>query len=88
VYPNGEKNVQVVVANTANKSFENTSNRLHPASSCGRVAELLRKYAPNIKFIRSSSEDDGMLRGESLDKNDPDITPRYSFKEFIEREMD
>ena len=88
LYPNGEKEVQVVVANTANKGFEDSSTRLHPASPCGRVAELLRKYASNIKYIRSSSEDDGMFRGEPTDKNDFDITPRYSFEEFIEREMD
>jgi len=82
-----EKEVQVVVANTANKDFENSSNRLHPASPCGRAANLLRKYAPNIKFIRSASEDDGMFRGGPEDKTDPNITPRYTFRDFIEREM-
>jgi hypothetical protein len=81
------KEVQVVVANPENEHFKNTEIKLHPASLCGKVANLLNKVATNLKYVRSSSEDDGMFRGEPLDKNDPDITPRYSFSEFIEREM-
>lgn len=80
--------VQVVVANRNNEQFKDGTIRLHPSSLCGRVAEIFRTVAPNMKYGRSSSEDDGIFRNENLESSpDPDITPRYSFKEFIEREM-
>lgn len=84
------KYVEVVVANPENTEFQNSKNRLHPASLCGKVADLLTKVAPNMRFIRSSSENDGILRSmESSERpDDPNITPRLTFKEFIEREMD
>lgn len=89
VYPGGLNQVQVVVANPDNDQFRNAENRLHPASLCGKVADLLKRVAPNINYVRSSSEYDGMFRStDSPHKtDDPDITPRYSFAEFIEREM-
>jgi hypothetical protein len=82
--------VEVVVANPENDQFRNSENRLHPASLCGRVADLLKKVAPNLTYIRSSSENDGMFRATEIpDKTDgPDITPRSSFAEFIGREME
>ncbi len=84
------KRVEVVVANPDNNQFKNAENRLHPSSLCGKVADLLKKVAPNLAYVRSSSEDDGIFRStDTPDKTEgPDITPRYSFEEFIEREMD
>lgn len=84
------KCVEVVVANLENEQFRNAEHRLHPASLCGKVADLLKRVAPNLKHIRSSSENDGIFRaaGKPDDPIEPDITPRFSFKEFIEREMD
>jgi hypothetical protein len=81
------KEVQVVVANPENEHFRNVKN-IHPSSLRGKVADLLKKAATNLKYVRSWSEDDGMLSGDPTDQSDPDITVRYSFKEFIEREMD
>ena len=82
--------VQAVVANHSNEHFRNTENRLHPSSLRGRVAEIFRDVAPNMKHVRSSSEEDGIFRDKSPEESSytPDITARYSFKEFIEREMD
>ena len=81
--------VQAVVANKINEQFKNPENRLHPSSLCGRVAEMFRTVAPDMKYVRSSSEDDGIFRDKTPDSApESDITPRYSFKEFIEREMD
>jgi hypothetical protein len=69
--------------------FRNAENRLHPSSLRGRVAEIFRDVAPDMKYVRSSSEDDGMLTDKIPESSyNPDITARYSFKEFIEREMD
>jgi hypothetical protein len=84
------KRVEVVVANPENDQFRNSENRLHPASLCGRVADVLKKVAPNLAYVRSSSENDGVFRSKDTpDKTeDPDITPRFTFREFIEREMD
>jgi hypothetical protein len=89
VYPNGQKQVQVVVANPENEQFKNAENRLHPSSISGKVADLLKRTAPNLYYVRSSSEYDGIFRLKDAPekKEDPDITPRYTFKEFIEREM-
>lgn len=84
------KRVEVVVANPDNNQFKNAENRLHPSSLCGKVADLLKRVAPNLAYVRSSSEDDGIFRStDTPDKvEDPDITPRLTFREFIEREMD
>jgi hypothetical protein len=84
------KGVQAVVANHSNEHFRNAENRLHPSSLRGRVAEIFRDVAPNMKYVRSSSEEDGIFRDQSPEESSytPDITARYSFKEFIEREMD
>lgn len=81
--------VQVVVANPSNNHFKDAENRLHPSSICGRVAAIFRDITPNMKYVRSSSEDDGIFRETSPPESgpDPDVTPRYSFAEFIEREM-
>ena len=80
--------IQAVVANRSNEEFRNEQHRLHPASLSGRVAEVFRDVAPNMKYFRSSSEDDGILRHESLESSpSPDITPRNSFRDFIEKEM-
>src|ERR1017187_4516129 len=86
----GKSNVvQAVVANYSNEHFKNTENRLHPSSLRGRVAEIFRDVAPNMQYVRSSSEDDGMLTDKNPESSyNPDITARYSLKEFIEREMD
>jgi hypothetical protein len=85
---NKPKGVQVVVANPENDNFQNTERGFHPASPCGKVAEMLRKVASNLKFIRSSSEDVGGFHGTPEDIVEFGITPRNSFKEFVEREMD
>ena len=84
------KRVEVVVANPENDQFKNAENRLHPSSLCGRVADLLKRIAPNLSYVRSSSEANGIFRSiDAPDKQeDPDITPRFTFREFIEREMD
>jgi len=80
--------VEVVVANPDNGTFPNVSDRFHPASLTGRVIKMLRRVAPKMKTLQSSSEHDGnfnqdeLLQGPGLG-----ITPRYSFKEFIEKEM-
>ena len=46
-----------------------------------------------MKYIKSFSEDDGMINMkdyEEVKANDwqPNVTPRYTFKEFIQTEMD
>lgn len=80
---------EFVVANKANEGFKNAKNRLHPASLCGRVAEVLKNIAPKMKHVQSSSEYDGNVSMDVFEKEaDYDITPRYSFAEFIERELD
>jgi hypothetical protein len=83
------KQVQVVVANPENEQFKNAENRLHPSSLCGKVADLLKDVAPKMHYVRSSSEYDGIFRSTDTPdkKEDPDITPRYNFEEFIQREM-
>ena len=83
---------QVVVANPDNEFFREAKNRLHPASLCGRVSGTLGRVAPKVKYVKSHSEDDGTFTCSDVDVDpkkeaEPDITPRYSFKEFIEREM-
>lgn len=84
------KPVEVVVANPENEQFRNSENSLHPASLCGKVADVLKRVAPNLKYIRSSSENDGIFRASENPAADiePGITPRFSLREFIEREMD
>jgi len=80
--------VQVVVANKANSDFKDAANRIHPASPCGRMYETLRKVAPEMKCCRSSSENDGIFRADNPSSPEPSgITARYSFRDFIEKEM-
>jgi hypothetical protein len=84
-----QNQVEVVVANTANEMFKSDENRLHPASLCGRFAEVLKSITPKMKHVKSSSEFDGDSSMAVYEKEaEYDITPRYSFAEFIEREMD
>jgi hypothetical protein len=85
---NKPKEVQVVVANPENENFKHTDKGMHPASLCGKVNVMLRTVADNMKFVRSSSEDVGGFHGGPEDVTEFGITPRNSFKEFIEREMD
>jgi hypothetical protein len=84
--------VEVVVANPENKAFKDSQNRLHPASLCGKVNEVLRRVAPKMQPIKSSAEDDGIVNMdvEAAMQEDSEraITPRYSFNEFIKTEMD
>jgi hypothetical protein len=49
---------------------------------------LLQKAAKKMKFVRSSSEDINVFSGTPEDVKEIGITPRNSFKEFIDREMD
>jgi hypothetical protein len=80
--------VEAVVANPENDRFRDARNRLHPGSPSGRLAAMFSKVAPDMKCVRSSCEDDGILTNDDPDSApSPDITPRYSFKDFIEREM-
>jgi hypothetical protein len=45
-------------------------------------------YKKEIRFTKSRSEKDGIVNFQGLDKGyEPGMTVRYSFKEFIEREM-
>jgi len=80
---------QIVVANPVNSDYRESRNRLHPASLCGRMYQILKRVAPDMICVGSSSEDDGTFSTEGMDENttEPSITARYSFKEFIEREM-
>ena len=84
--------VEVVVANPQNRAFKDSQNHLHPASLCGKMNEVLRRAAPKMQPIKSSAEDDGMVNMDveaAMQKDsEPDITPRYSFREFITTEMD
>jgi hypothetical protein len=81
--------VEVVVANTANEIFKSSKIRLHPASLCGKYYKLLEKVAPRMTCVKSSSEDDGTITKEDCGEEiDADITPRYSFEDFIQFEMD
>ena len=81
--------VQSVVANKGNEDFRALENRLHPESLCGRVSEVLRRVAPEMKCVKSSNAFDGIFREDERDKPpDYDITLRYSFAEFIEKEID
>ncbi|HEY4414909.1 MAG TPA: hypothetical protein VGO57_04375 [Verrucomicrobiae bacterium] len=81
--------VSVVVANPENEYHRSEKSRLHPASLCGKVVTMLNQIAPDMKICRSQSEHDGNFSMEGFDgPYVPDITPRYSFKEFIQREMD
>jgi hypothetical protein len=82
------KEVQVVVANPDNEHFKIDKSGLHPASPCGKVADLLGKVAKNMKYVRSSSEDVDVFSVTPEDVKEFGITPRNSFEEFIEREMD
>jgi hypothetical protein len=84
-----ETGVQVVVASKANEKFTNSRNRLHRASLCGRVSEMLRRVAPKMSFTKSFQEQDGViLTQEMIKPGIPlDITPRLSFDEFIQTEM-
>jgi hypothetical protein len=80
--------VEVVVANLENRNFPNVDDRFHPASLTGRVVKLLRRVAPGLNTLRSSSEHDGNFdTDEIIHGPGIGITPRYSFKEFIEKEM-
>ena len=89
LFQNPPKAASIVVANPINEHYRNEKSRLHAASLCNKVVSLLGKVAPNMKLMRSQSEDDGGFDMESFGKTyEPDVTPRYSFKEFIEREMD
>ncbi len=90
-----DRAVEVVVANKANEHFKNVQVRLHPDSPCGRAAEMLKSVSPNMRFVGSSCEADGVFRmndafnlDDSTKEADYDITPRSSFAEFIEKEMD
>jgi len=81
----------MVVANPDNSRTNNTGSRLHPGSLCGKFADMLRRVAPDLRNFKSSSEDDGILtqEGDNPPKGyEPDITPRFSFEEFIQTEMD
>jgi hypothetical protein len=79
--------VEVVVANTDNENYKNAETTSHPNSPCGKVLEFLVKNVPNLNYLRSSSEFDGILKDNPGSSVDVGITPRYSFSEFIQREM-
>jgi hypothetical protein len=81
-------NVEVVVANPENEYFKGKEDQLHRASLCGKVAITLRRIAPNMTCRKSFSEYDGNFSGTPHDDPPLGITPRYSFGEFIEREME
>jgi hypothetical protein len=52
------------------------------------VAKFLDDVAPAVKYIKSSLEYDGTVNFDDFKKEpELDITPRYSFREFIQREM-
>jgi len=79
---------EVVVANRDNGTFPKVSDRFHPESLTGRVIKILRRVASKMKTMQSSSEHDGNFDSEELIHGPGiGITPRYSFKEFIEKEM-
>ncbi len=79
----------IVAANPENERYRNEKSRLHPASLCGKVAAMLGEIAPNMKLLRSPSEDDGVFRMEKFEEaHKTDVTPRYSFREFIQREIE
>lgn len=81
--------ISVVVANPENEYYRNEKSRLHPASLCGKVVATLNQIAPDMKLFRSQSENDGNFSMDDFDKQyEPDVTPRYSFKEFIQREIE
>jgi hypothetical protein len=79
---NNRNDVQIVVANPDNQHFKDDTTLLNPDSPCGKVAALLKNVAPDMKW-RYSGMSNSLTMTEKIS-----ITPRYSFKEFIEREME
>jgi hypothetical protein len=85
--------VETVIANPDNDLFREAQNRLHPSSLCGRVSDVLGRVAPKVKCVKSRSENDGTFNCVDVDvdptqETERSVTPRYSFEEFIQREMD
>jgi hypothetical protein len=86
------RRVEIVVANPENEDWRAADNRLHPASLSGRFEKMFKRVAPKMQYVKSTSEHDGRTPARhgykvKTDPWQPDITPRFSFKEFIEREM-
>ena len=81
--------VEAVVANKENEHWKGLSQRLHPATLCGRTAALLKRAGYVGACIKSASEsDDGMIyEAEHKGGDEFTMTPRSSFAEFILREM-
>ena len=76
--------VEVVVANTENENYKGSDNPLHESTLCGRVLQLLTTFAPKLTCHKSSVAHSGI----ATFGNGHQMTPRYSFKEFIRTEMD
>lgn len=83
------KKVQVVVANKDNENFRDTK-QFHRLSPCSKVASLLNRLNQGIQWTCSTADHDGTIDTRDLedDNAEPDMTARYSFREFIETELD
>jgi hypothetical protein len=86
-----ETSAQVVVANLDNKPAQKylEPSDLDPASPAGRTAHLLGRVARHLHYVRSDRDYDSPRKPITNIPSDPEwiITQRYSFKDFIEKEM-
>lgn len=84
-----KKKIQVVVANKENELFRNEKNEFHPLSPRGRVSHLLNRVAKELQWVRSDADSDGIIDVSDMmtDHYEPTMTARYSFRDFIEKEL-